>query len=68
MNLILLLQILSFQKIGNIATIHITHNKNISRVKYYWNEDDVKLVDGNSRSEIIIDNIDIPSRNKYAFC
>lgn len=52
-----------FSKDGNIATVSITHNKGIARIKYYWNDDEVnaKITRGDSNSEVLINNISIPS-------
>lgn len=49
------------QKIGNIATISITHNKEISRVRYHWNDEDDTIIQGNSEKEIVIGDLSIPS-------
>lgn len=52
-----------FLKTGNIATISVTHNKGIARIKYYWNDDEAnsKITRGDSKSEVLINNLSIPS-------
>jgi len=49
------------QKTGNKAIITITHNKEITRVKYIWNDGEEEIVRGDSRKEIVLSNVDIPS-------
>ncbi|MCI8518738.1 MAG: hypothetical protein HFJ51_01005 [Clostridia bacterium] len=52
---------LNLQKTGNIATISVKHNKGIVRVEYNWNDNDKKIVNGDSKNEVMINNISIPS-------
>lgn len=50
-----------FAKDGNNATISITHNKGIARVKYYWNDGEEKIVSGKSEKEVVLSDLNIPS-------
>lgn len=52
---------MNLQKTGNIATISVKHNKGIVRVEYNWNDDDKKIVNGDSKNEVMINNINIPA-------
>ena len=52
---------MNLQKIGNIATISVTHNKGIARVKYHWNDEEDIIERGNSQKEVLISNLNIPS-------
>lgn len=48
-------------KIGNNAIISITHNKGISRIKYNWGEKESIFEKGNSKKEVVISDLSIPS-------
>lgn len=50
-----------FAKDGNNATISITHNKGIARVKYYWNDGEEKIVSGKSEKEVVLTDLSIPA-------
>lgn len=52
---------ITFAKDGNIATISVTHNKGISKVKYHWNDGEENIVNGNSDKEIAINDIALPA-------
>ncbi len=52
---------IEFAKDGNIATISIKHEKGISRVKYYWNDGEEKILKGEAKKEMLINNINIPA-------
>lgn len=52
---------ISFEQEGNNAIVTITHNKGISRVRYHWNDEVDTIVNGNSESTFILDDISIPS-------
>lgn len=59
--MILFLQ-LNFQEIGNKAIISITHNKGINKVKYNWNDEEENFTKGDSKQEVIISDLNIPSK------
>lgn len=50
---------IAFEQEGNNAVITITHNKGISKVKYHWNDNVDTIIQGNSESTVILDNISI---------
>lgn len=48
-------------RIGNNATISIKHNKAISKVKYNWEGESEIIMNGDSKKEIVISDLSIPS-------
>lgn len=50
-----------FAQDGNNATISITHDKGIARVKYYWNDEEGTIVRGDSKTEVVISDVSIPA-------
>ena len=42
---------IEFAKDGNIATVSISHNKGINIIKYYWNDDEAKLLEANIKKK-----------------
>lgn len=51
----------SFAQDGNNATISISHDKGIARVKYYWNDEEGTIVRGDSKTEVVISDVSIPA-------
>ena len=52
---------MSLQKTGNNAIISVTHNKGINRIKYNWENEEEKFIKGDSRDEVVISDLSIPS-------
>ncbi len=50
---------IAFEQEENNAIVKITHNKGISKIKYHWNNDVDTIIQGNSKSSIILDTISI---------
>ncbi len=48
-------------KIGNNATVSVSHNKGIARVKYNWNNGQETIIQGDSETEVVISDLSIPS-------
>ncbi len=42
--------------------------KEFGRVKYHWNDEEDTIVKGDSKVDVLINDISIPSRNKYSLC
>lgn len=50
---------IAFEQEENNAIVKITHNRGIMRVRYHWNNDVDTIIQGNSKSSIILDAIPI---------
>ena len=50
-----------FEQEGNNAIVTVTHNKGISRVRYHWNDEPEKIIRGDSKETIMLDNISVPA-------
>lgn len=52
---------IAFTRNDNIASVSVTHNKGITWVKYYWNDEDATIEKTDSKREFLLDNLNIPS-------
>ena len=50
---------IAFEQEENNAIVKINHNKGISKIKYHWNNDVDTIIQGNSKTSVILDTIAI---------
>lgn len=52
---------MNFQNLGNNAIVSLKHSSGINIIKYNWNGEENEIVNGNSKTEVVLSDINIPA-------
>lgn len=53
--------VIEFSRDSNKLSISVTHNSGIDKIKYNWNEEEESIVKGDSKKEVTVPDVNIPS-------